>query len=75
LRSLLPFVHCKRENQQAQHRKLIISSARPRERRSSTTVGFSFRVVLQPNNLVSSRCSNLVKSSQLIVAALVHARR
>ena len=48
------------------------SSTKPRERKPSTTAGFSFRVV-PPNNLISNRRSNLVKSSQLIVEDFVHA--
>jgi hypothetical protein len=53
---------------------LLFSSTKPRQRRPSTTAGRSFRVVPPPNNLISSRCCDLVNSSQPAVSAMADAR-
>ena len=51
----------------------LCPSSNPRERRASTTAGFSCRVVPQPKSLISNRCSGRVNPSQIVVAAIVGA--
>jgi hypothetical protein len=51
----------------------LFSSSKPWDRRASTTTGFSFRVLPQPNSLISKRCSGRVNPSQIVEAAIVGA--